>query len=88
MRILGINHTVHPTIDDECQSQSKEDKKCNTSMLRTDKVPLAVDNLVLVHKGLDSGTRGFDLFSAGGGGEGESPSMVMHSETDNRATAM
>ena len=44
MRILGINHTVHPTIDDECQSHCKEDKKCNTSMLRTDDVLLAVDD--------------------------------------------
>jgi len=44
VRILGINHTVHPTIDDECQSHCKEDKKCNTSMLRTDDVLLAVDD--------------------------------------------
>ena len=46
VRILGINHTVHPTIiDNDVQSHScKEDKKCHTSMLRTDDVLLAVND--------------------------------------------
>eukprot|EP00571_Detonula_confervacea_P004874 CAMPEP_0172318906 /NCGR_PEP_ID=MMETSP1058-20130122/36174_1 /TAXON_ID=83371 /ORGANISM="Detonula confervacea, Strain CCMP 353" /LENGTH=882 /DNA_ID=CAMNT_0013033829 /DNA_START=122 /DNA_END=2771 /DNA_ORIENTATION=+ len=44
VRILGINHTVHPANDNEYQSQCKEDRKCHTSMLRTDDVLLAVDD--------------------------------------------
>jgi len=50
VRILGINHTVHPsgatnTNDQGVGShQCNEDKKCHTSMLRTDDVLLAVDD--------------------------------------------
>jgi len=50
VRILGINHTVHPSgttnTNDQIvgSHQCNEDKKCHTSMLRTDDVLLAVDD--------------------------------------------
>ena len=51
VRILGINHTVHPSTNNNNDNvlyqqaqQCKEDRKCHTSMLRTDDVLLAVDD--------------------------------------------
>ncbi|KAL9185817.1 hypothetical protein ACHAXT_003594 [Thalassiosira profunda] len=44
VRILGINHTVHPNNDSEFHAgHCKEDKKCHSSSLRTDDVLLALD---------------------------------------------
>jgi len=47
VRILGINHTIHPALNNDQvvgSQQCNEDKKCHTSMLRTDDVLLAVDD--------------------------------------------
>ena len=48
VRILGINHTTHPFTTNNDQvvgsHQCNEDKKCHTSMLRTDDLLLAVDD--------------------------------------------
>ena len=46
---MGINHTVHPSSNSnehvyQQSQQCKEDRKCHTSMLRTDDVLLAVDD--------------------------------------------